>query len=93
MLRNLKCTPTFRSYQSTLVSMRHPLICGKARGPAPYQSDRFGGCHLCHLDDSNNIVDLYKEESCIFWFAIGHILTALAMLIGYVGQYVRVMDA
>ena len=32
-------------------------------------------------------VDLTSEESCMFWFEAGHILTGLSMLSGYVGEY------
>ena len=32
-------------------------------------------------------VDLDKEESCMFWFAAGNMLTGFAMLIGYAGEY------
>lgn len=32
-------------------------------------------------------VDLGNEESCMFWFAAGNMLTGLAMLVGYAGEY------
>ena len=32
-------------------------------------------------------VCLEEEESCMFWFAAGNVLTGLAMLIGYAGEY------
>ena len=32
-------------------------------------------------------VDLTCEESCMFWFGAGNILTGLSMLSGYVGEY------
>ena len=32
-------------------------------------------------------VRLNKEESCMFWFAVGQMMTGLAMLIGYAGEY------
>lgn len=32
-------------------------------------------------------VCLDKEESCMFWFAAGNVMTGLAMLIGYAGEY------
>ena len=32
-------------------------------------------------------VRLDSQESCMFWFGMGNIMTGLAMLIGYVGEY------
>ena len=32
-------------------------------------------------------VDLGREESCMYWFAIGNMLTGSAMLMGYAGEY------
>ena len=32
-------------------------------------------------------VDFDREESCMFWFATGNMLTGLAMLAGYAGEY------
>ncbi|KAL9599684.1 MAG: hypothetical protein Q9219_003672 [cf. Caloplaca sp. 3 TL-2023] len=33
------------------------------------------------------LVDLSQEESCMFWFAVGNMLTGAAMLAGYIGEY------